>query len=108
MLPLLARKVLGSIGLLANAARLLASRCIAGTEVDRDRMRRYAEASPAIATGLNRWLGYDEVAAVVKEPVATGRTIREVVIERGNVREGRITEDQLDHALDVDRLARGG
>ena len=105
MLPVLARNLLESSTLLANASRLLADRCIAGIEPDLPRMRAYAEGSPAIATSLNGWLGYEEVASVVKESVASGRTIREVVRARGHV-PGRISEADLDAALDVDAMAR--
>jgi fumarate hydratase class II len=55
-------------------------------------------------TPLNRYLGYDEAAAVAKQALAEGRTIREIVIERGHVQSGRITERQLDEALDVLRM----
>jgi fumarate hydratase class II len=105
MLPVLARNLLESSTILANAARLLADRCVAGIEPDAERMRRYAESSPAIATALNGWLGYEVVASVVKESVASGRTIREVVLARGHV-PGRISEADLDQALDVDAMAQ--
>ncbi len=57
-------------------------------------------------TPLNRYLGYEEAAAIAKQALATGASIREVVIERGHVAEGRITVDQLDEALDVLRMTR--
>ena len=62
--------------------------------------------SPAIATALNAYLGYEEVASVVKQSVSQRRTIRDVVVDRGHVRDGRITQEQLDEALDVRRMAR--
>jgi fumarate hydratase class II len=57
-------------------------------------------------TPLNRYLGYDEAAAVAKQALAEGKTIREVVIERGHVQAGRLSEVQLDEALDVLRMTR--
>ncbi|MWA00550.1 aspartate ammonia-lyase [Actinomadura sp. LD22] len=101
MLPMLARNVLESITLLANVSRLLADRCVDGIEADADRMREYAESSPSIVTPLNRYIGYEEAAKVAKQALAERRTIREVVIERGYVKDGRLTEEQLDAALDV-------
>lgn len=101
MLPMLARNVLESITLLANASRLLADRCVAGIEADADRMREYAESSPSIVTPLNRYIGYEEAARVAKQALAERRTIREVVLERGHVDAGRLTLEQLDEALDV-------
>ena len=106
MLPVMARNLLESIRLLSNAARLLADRCVAGLEPDIEVARAYAEGSPSIVTPLNRYLGYDEAAAIAKSALASGRTIREVVIERGHVESGKLTEQQLDEALDVLRMTR--
>ncbi|HEU5026760.1 MAG TPA: class II fumarate hydratase [Spirillospora sp.] len=101
MLPMLARNVLESITLLANVSRLLADRCVDGIEADVDRLREYAESSPSIVTPLNRYIGYEEAAKVAKQALNERRTIREVVIERGYVADGKLTEEQLDAALDV-------
>jgi fumarate hydratase class II len=81
-LPVIARNLLGSIEILANASRLFADRCIDGLEADVDRCRRYAESTPQVATALNPLLGYEVVAGIVKEAVASGRSIREVVLDR--------------------------
>ncbi|MEV4001996.1 class II fumarate hydratase [Actinomadura sp. NPDC049753] len=104
MLPMLARNVLESITLLANASRLLADRCVDGVEADEERMREYAESSPSIVTPLNRYIGYEEAAKVAKQALRERRTIREVVLERGHVEAGRLTVEQLDEALDVLRM----
>ncbi len=106
MLPVMARNLLESIRLLAAAARMLADRCVEGLEYDADVLRSYAEGSPSIVTPLNRYLGYDEAAAIAKQALATNRTIREVVVERGHVANGTLTEEQLDRALDVLRMTR--
>jgi fumarate hydratase, class II len=104
MLPVLARNVLESVRLLAAVARLFADRCVAGISPDVERLREYAEGSPSIVTPLNRYLGYDEAASVAKQALAQRRTIREVVVERGHVASGKLTEAQLDEALDVLRM----
>ena len=101
MLPVLARNVLESIRLLANAARLLADRCVCGIEADVARCREYAESSPSVVTPLNRFLGYEEAAKVAKQALAERKTIRQVVLERGYVDAGRLTLAELDEALDV-------
>ena len=101
MMPLLARNLLESIRLLANASRLFADRCVDGIEANVERCREYAESSPSIVTPLNRYLGYENAAAVAKKSQAERKTIRQVVLEMGFVHEGRITEEQLDEALDV-------
>ena len=106
MLPMLGSNLLQSIGLLANASRLFAGRLVDGITADEARARAYAEGSPAIVTALNRFIGYEEAAKVAKQSLAEGKSIRQVVIERGHVRDGKLTEQQLDEALDVLRMTR--
>ncbi len=57
-------------------------------------------------TALNRHLGYEAAAEVAHEALATGRTIRDVVVSRGHVDRGDITAEQLDKALDVLAMTR--
>ena len=106
MLPMIGRNVLESIRLLANVTRLLADRCIDGITANTERLREFAESSPSIVTPLNAFLGYEEAARIAKQSLAERKTIREVVLERGHVAQGRITEQQLDEALDVMRMTR--
>ena len=63
-----------------------------GITANVERLREYAEGSPAIVTPLNRYLGYEEAASIAKQALAERKTIREVVVERGHVRDGRLTE----------------
>lgn len=104
MLPVIGRNLLESIRLLSHSTRLLADRCIDGITADLDRMRRYAESSPSVVTPLNKYVGYETAAKIAKQALSDGRTIRETVIDMGLVRDGVLTEEQLDEALDVDRM----
>jgi fumarate hydratase class II len=106
MLPMLARNILESIRLLANVSRLLADRCVRGIVANADRCREYAESSPSVVTPLNRYLGYEEAAKVAKQSLAERKTIRQVVLERGHVAAGKISEAELDRALDVLAMTR--
>ncbi|GAA2747730.1 class II fumarate hydratase [Kitasatospora cinereorecta] len=106
MLPVIARNVLESVRLLASAARLLADRTVDGITANVERAREYAESSPSVVTPLNRYLGYEEAAKVAKQSLAERKTIRQVVLERGYVQQGLLTEQQLDEALDVLRMTR--
>jgi len=101
--PVMARNVLESVRLLAAAARVLADRCVDGLQADEARCRRYAESSPALATALVPHLGYEQAASVVRQALAEGRTLAEVVVERG-LMEGA----ELDRVLDVDAMTQGG
>ncbi len=107
MLPVIARNVLESSRLLAAVSRLLADKVLAGVEPQTDRMREYAESSPSIVTPLNRYLGYEEAASIAKQSLKERKTIRQVVLERGHV-PAKLTEEQLDEALNVLRMAHGG
>ena len=106
MMPVMARNLLESARLLTAAARLLADKVIDGAEADTARCREYAESSPAIVTPLNRYLGYEEAAAIAKQALAERRTIRAVVLERGHVENGTLTVEQLDDVLDVLDMTR--
>jgi len=99
--PLIARNLLQSIQLLANAATALGEKCVDGIEPNREVLQRNAESTPAIATALNPYIGYDKATEIVKEAVASERTIREVALEKG------VDEETLDRALDLQAMARG-
>lgn len=107
-MPVMARNVLESVRLLANASRLLAERCVDGITANADRMRQYAESSPSVVTPLNKYVGYEAAAKIAKQALADGATIRETVIAAGYVERGEITEEQLDQALDVDSMTSPG
>ena len=106
MMPVMARNVLESVRLLAASSRLLADRCVDGITAQEEHSRVLAESSPSIVTPLNRYLGYENAAAVAKKALKEGRTIREVVIDEGFVEQGRLTVEQLDAALDVLSMTR--
>ncbi|MDN3296664.1 class II fumarate hydratase [Streptomyces ficellus] len=106
MLPVMAKNLLESIRLLANASRLLADRTVDGITANVERAREYAESSPSVVTPLNKYIGYEEAAKVAKKSLAERRTIREVVLASGYVERGDLTLQQLDEALDVLRMTR--
>jgi fumarate hydratase class II len=106
MMPVMARNILESARLLANASRLLADRVLENTEADEQACRRYAESSSAIVTPLNRLIGYEEAAKIAKKAMAERKTIREVITDEGYVDSGKITQEQLDDALDVLAMTR--
>ncbi|MFI8371789.1 class II fumarate hydratase [Streptomyces sp. NPDC085466] len=106
MLPVMARNLLESVRLLANASRLLADRTVDGITANAERAREYAESSPSVVTPLNKYIGYEEAAKVAKRSLAERKTIREVVLESGYVDRGDLTLEQLDEALDVLRMTR--
>ncbi len=102
-MPVIARNLLESIALLASACRLFADTCIAGLEADEARCRELVEQSFPIVTALVPAIGYDAAADISKEAYRSGRTIREVALEKGV-----LGEKELDEALDLAKMTRGG
>ena len=98
--PLLARNLLQSIGILASASRLLAEKCVSGIEANRERNEEYAESTLSAATALNPFIGYDKASEIVKEAASSGRSLREVAREAG------VEESVLDEALDFHKMAK--
>jgi dTDP-4-dehydrorhamnose reductase len=80
---------------------VLADRTVDGITANVDHCRELAESSPSIVTPLNKYIGYEEAAKVAKQSLKEQKTIRQVVVERGYVEQGKLTEQQLDEALDV-------
>ena len=103
MLPVIGRNLLESIRLVAAASRTLAAKCVDGIEADAERCRNYALSSASIATALNPYIGYENAAKVVKRALAEGKDLRAVVLEMG-----LLGEDDVDRALDVLAMTRGG
>jgi len=99
-IPLMARNLLQSIGLLASASRLLAEKCVDGIEANRERCESYAELTLSAATALNPFIGYDKASEIVKTAAASGRSLREVALEMG------VEESVLDQALDYHAMAK--
>ena len=100
-IPLIARNLLGSIGLLTAASTLLARKCVDGIEANLEGCERSAEGTLAVATALNPYIGYDKASEIVKDASSSGRTLREVAREHG------VDEETLDKALDLRKIAAG-
>ena len=81
-MPLIGANSLQEARLLAAAARTLADQCIAGIAADAAACRRNLERSAGLATLLNPRLGYDRVAQLVKEGLASGKTLKDLVLEK--------------------------
>ena len=94
-MPLMAYAMHESLTCLANGASVFAERCVSGLEVDGERCGELVGRSLMLVTALNPYIGYDRAAEVAKEAHASGRTLREVVIEKG-----WLDEETLDKALD--------
>ena len=103
MLPLIANNLLQSIHLLANAARALATQCIAGIEPNVARLDDALARNPILATALNPAIGYERAAAIAKRAYAENRAVFDVALEMSG-----LEEDELRRLLDPAALTRGG
>jgi len=82
-MPLIGANPLQAAKLLSAAARALAEKCVVGITADEETCRRNLERSAGLPTLLNPRLGYDRVAELVKESVASGKTLRELALSQG-------------------------
>jgi len=92
MMPVIAWNALHAAGILRQALVILRTRTVDGLEADEERCRTLLERSTAVATALSPYLGYGVTADIAKTAVASGRTIREVVLERGLMDASRLDE----------------
>ena len=83
MMPVMSQRLQQDIELLTNVARIFAHRCIDGITANVDILLKYAESSPAIATKLNTLIGYEKAAEIAKEAGQTGKTVKQIVVEKG-------------------------
>jgi aspartate ammonia-lyase len=103
MMPVIAWNALHASTILREAMKVLRVRCVDGIAADESRARELLERSTAAATALSPYIGYAETAAIAKEAVKTGKTIRELVLARG-----LLDAAQLDAILSVEAMTRGG
>jgi fumarate hydratase class II len=103
MLPLIATNLLHEIHLLANGARALAERCVAGAEPDIARLDQALSRNPILATALNPAIGYERAAAIAKRAYAEGRPVFDVALEMSG-----LSKAELERLLDPAALTQGG
>src|SRR5438067_348398 len=95
MMPVMAHDLLESIRLLANVVDVFCDKCIKGIVANEERCRELVELSMAMVTSLAPKIGYDRAAEIAKESAKTGRTVREISLERKV-----LPEKELERALD--------
>ena len=100
MMPLIAYDLIHSIEILGNTIAALTDSCIAGITANGSRCRSYAEGSLALVTALNPHIGYLNAAAVAKESLETGKSLRQIVKERN-----LMTEEELAQVLNLEQMS---
>lgn len=100
MMPLIAYNLIHSIEILGNTISALTAKCLAKIEAKGDRCLAYAEGSLALVTALNTHIGYLNAAAVAKESLETGKSLRQIVLERG-----LMNAEDLAKVLDLEKMS---
>jgi len=103
MKPVIAYNLLQSIHLLSTGSVVLAEKCVDGLKVDRKRFEETVERSLAMVTSLAPKIGYDRATEIAKEAYQTGRTVREVALEKKV-----LSAEELEQALDPWSMTEGG
>src|SRR5436309_1074653 len=103
MMPVIAWNALHASSILREAMKVLRMRCVDGIAADTTRARELLDRSTAAATALSPYIGYAATAEIAKEAVKSGRSIRELVLERGLL-DGK----RLDEILSVAAMTRPG
>lgn len=100
MMPMIAYSLIQSIEILGRAIAALTEKGLKGIVVNGDRCRDYAEGSLALVTALNPHIGYLNAAAVAKESLETGKSLRQIVLEKG-----LMSEADLANVLDLEQMS---
>ncbi len=101
MMPLIAYNLIHSIEILGNTISALTERCIKGIIANQERCLAYAEGSLALVTALNTHIGYLNAAAVAKESLETGKSLRQIVLEKG-----LMSDAELSQVLNLEQMSQ--
>jgi aspartate ammonia-lyase len=103
MMPVVAYNLLHELEILTSAVGVFTSQCIDGITANEARCNAYAEGSMSIVTVLNPHIGYARAAEIAKEYLTSGKSIRQLILEKGIM-----TESQLDSILDLRQMTEPG
>jgi aspartate ammonia-lyase len=99
--PIIAHSLFKSVTHLRNACLTLAERCVKGITANREYLRKCVENSIGVVTALNPYIGYANATEVAQEALISGRSVYDVVLEKG-----LLTKAQLDDILRPEVLTR--
>jgi len=103
MMPVMAYNLFQSMDIIINSVRAFNEKCLQGVVANAEKATGWLAKNAILVTALNPVIGYLKGAEVAKEAMATNRTVREVVIEKGY-----LTAAEADRLLDVRALTEGG
>jgi len=103
MMPILAHNLFEMMHVLIGAIRAFADKCVVGIQANREKAEGWLAKNAILVTALNPVIGYLKGAEVAKEAMATNRTIKEIVVEKGY-----LTAEDADRILDARSMTEGG
>ncbi|MBK7923690.1 MAG: aspartate ammonia-lyase [Gemmatimonadetes bacterium] len=103
MMPVMTHNMVFALTIVGNATRVLAERCVAGIGADEKLCAYWLERSPALVTALAPKIGYAESAKLAKEAIATGLTVKELVVKKG-----LLAGAELEEVLDLRAMTEIG
>jgi aspartate ammonia-lyase len=103
MMPIIAHNLFEMMHVLIGAINAFTEKCVRGVTVNREKANGWLAKNPILVTALNPAIGYLNGAAVAKESLASGKSIREVVVEKG-----LLPAEEVDALLDVRKMTEGG
>jgi aspartate ammonia-lyase len=92
MMPVIAHNMVFGLMIVANAVRIFAEKCIRGIAADEAQCAHWLERSPALVTALAPEIGYAEAAKLAKEALATGLTVKQLVVQKKLLEGDRLAE----------------
>ncbi|MCA9937403.1 MAG: aspartate ammonia-lyase [Anaerolineales bacterium] len=103
MMPIIAYNLFQSMDVIINSVRAFTDKCVRGLRANPEKATGWLAKNAILVTALNPVIGYLKGAEVAKEAMASSRTVREVVLEKGY-----LTAEEADRILDVRKLTEGG
>jgi aspartate ammonia-lyase len=103
MMPVITHNIVFALIIVGNATKVFAEKCVKGIEADAAQCAYWLERSPALVTALAPKIGYAEAARLAKEALATGLTVKELVVKK-KLLEGK----ELDEVLDLRAMTELG
>jgi len=101
MEPVIAYNLFSSLDLLGRACRTLADRCVRNITANREACRRMVENSIGLVTALNPYIGYERSTQVADEAIRSGRSVYEIVLEKGY-----LNKAELDDILSPEKMTQ--
>jgi len=116
MMPIIAHNLFEMMQVMIGSIQAFTEKCVRGIEANIEQAGAWLEKNAIVVTALNPLIGYAAGAALVKEALAQGKSVRQVALQKAgegalhHVDGGRpVGAEDIERALgDLRRLTEGG